>query len=831
MYWKLALAQHPMYLLIKEDSQSIERLPPWGLPGIEPYIERVKRNLDVIRQNPALKIGYEWSGLELEMLVADAPKVFEELRALAQEGRVAFYNGTYAQPHLQTLSSEANYRQFEFGMRVYRELAGKQVVTYAHQETSIHDQAPQLLRAFGLEYAVLPLFPCTLAWLDEGEMLLLDQFGHRFVHGHEFVNWVGLDGSIVPLYLARTVDDTPDVNKDEAPSDPFEAFLTEQEIIGRLHEPPIVLSFPDLIETDDDWLARRQEFEFVLLDEALPERMRKYPPQSRARLYANWSYIEGLRAGELSRTNRRAETSALRAEALGALAYSVLGRAPASTDAIWKTILKTQHHDVYGHGKEELKDKAIGWLREAEAAATRLAGSAARAIISQLDHAGGVGQPVIVFNTVPHAQKALLVLEAEIADPLVVDNRGTSLPTEAIPQADGITRIRFLAETGGFGYQAYWIRSGGEEAAAEEHDGPLTFENEFYRATLQPDGTLTSLVLQQSAAEVLGSEATRANQLTAMDSTGLTPSNHELHVRERYQRPAAGPALHWAPAAPRVRRSPLGTVFSVAGHMGPQIAARLVMNFYHHLPRIDVSWHFEFETASIGTFYNDDTKLSVHWPLSFAGDIHHDIAFGVVQTRDERPFFPASWVDISDGERGLAYMHHGTLKHWVSAGTLVNLFAYGEDTEAMGGRRRPYNWPKAFDHRLRGQHRIKYAVYPHAGNWRSADVIGVARSYRTPPIGFLADAQSGTLPVNLELLQFSNPEIVSTALQVVDGEVVCRLYSVGERIMPVRYKTQRMQARTLRSLQDEQIDQLTPFQIATIALAPDQTKLDFVHLK
>ena len=169
MYWKLALAQHPMYLLIKEDSQSVERMPPWGLPSIELYIDRVKRNLDAIRQNPALKICFEWSGLELEMLAADAPQVFEELCALAQEGRIAFYNGTYAQPHLQTLSSEANYRQFEFGLQVYRELTDKQVVTYAHQETSVHDQVPQLLQAFGLKYAVVLLFPATLAWLDEGE--------------------------------------------------------------------------------------------------------------------------------------------------------------------------------------------------------------------------------------------------------------------------------------------------------------------------------------------------------------------------------------------------------------------------------------------------------------------------------------------------------------------------------------------------------------------------------------------------------------------------------------------------------------------------------------
>jgi len=336
------------------------------------------------------------------------------------------------------------------------------------------------------------------------------------------VNWQGLDGTHVPLYLARSVDETPDLVEGEPLSDPLETFLADQEIVGRLHEPPIVLSIPDLIETDEDWMTRRQEFDLVLLDEALPERMRQYPPQSRARFYANWSYIEGLRSEELSRANRRAESSALRAEALGALALTLLGRQPELTDPIWKTILKTQHHDVYCFGATVLKDKTIGWLREAETAATRLAGSTAWAIISQVDHASGVGQPVIVFNTVPHAQKALLELEAEIADPLVVDNRGTSLPNEAVTLEDGTTRVRFVVETVGFGYQTYWVRSGGEQATVGEHNGPLTFENEFYRATLQTSG-----------AELLGSESIQANQLAAMDSTGLSPSSRELHLRER----------------------------------------------------------------------------------------------------------------------------------------------------------------------------------------------------------------------------------------------------------------------------------------------------------
>lgn len=106
--------------------------------------------------------------------------------ALAREGHIAFYNGTYAQPHLQICSPEANIRQFEFGMRVYRELCQFPVTVYAHQETSVHDQSPQIMTAFGMKYSALPQFPSVVSWLDGGEIITRMRHLH-FIHEQEFV--------------------------------------------------------------------------------------------------------------------------------------------------------------------------------------------------------------------------------------------------------------------------------------------------------------------------------------------------------------------------------------------------------------------------------------------------------------------------------------------------------------------------------------------------------------------------------------------------------------------------------------------------------------------
>ena len=810
MYWKLALGQHPMYFLIREDTMCAERTPPWGAPSIELYIERVERNLAALRAFPQLRVGYEWSGLELELLAQDAPKVFQEMCSLAKDGRIAFYNGTYSQPHLQTLSSEANYRQFEFGARVYRELCGQPVHVYAHQEASVHDQVPQLLKAFGIKYGVVPKFACTLAWLEEGELVLFSGQGARFVHGHEFVAWRGLDGTEVPLYLSM----------DGPRGDRIQDFLERETMAGHLRVPPILLWLPDLAEVDEEWLAKRQSFDFVLLGEALEERYRKYPPRARARFYTNWSYIEGIRAEELSRNNWRAEVGALRAEALNVLAFTLLGRPVESSDCIWKTILATQHHDVYCFCAPELRDKSVGWLQEAECDAMRIADDAAHAIAAQVDCRGQTGQPVVVFNTTPHAQSGLVTVDVTVPDPQVVDRQGNVIAAEAVSVGDGnSSQVRFVACMTGLGYDTYWVREGGERPIEEDCDGPLAFENAFYQATIQPDGTFISLVVKPSGDELLDPSVIPGNQLAATDSAGLSPRREEQSPREDRQPLEAGVELHWEPTLPPlIRHSSLGEVLTVKGHMGPHVEASLAIRLYHQLPRIDLSWIFTFDAASIGTFYDDGSKLRVSWPLSFTGDISHDMAFGVVQTRDERPFFPASWVDISDGDRGLAYLHQGTPRHWVTGTTLVNLFAWGQDTDAIGGRVGRRNWLKAFDQRLRGRHTIHGALYPHTGDWRTSGVIGVARSYGTPPVACLTDMHGGILPSSMEILRLADPEVVATALQVRDSDIVCRLYAATEEKTAVDVRMSGLQPAGLRSLSGEEVTELETYQIGELVL-------------
>ena len=813
MDWKLALMQHPMYFIIKEDRLCAERTPPWGAPDIGSYVQRLRDNLAVVRDNPHLKIGFEWSGLELELLAQDAPDVLSEMLALAAQGQLTFYNGTYSQPHLQILSAEANYRQFEAGARVYRQLGARPVLTYAHQETSFNEQTPQLLKAFGIRYMIMPHFIATLV-LEEAELIYHAREGTMFVHGSEFAAWRGLDGTTIPTYLQ------------EPPHRPLPDWLALQAAKGWLHVPPIVVESPDLVAIDEAWLAERAGFEFVLLDEALPERLRRAPPRFRARLYANWSYVEGIRAEELSRANWRAEHAALRAEALCVLAFVLVGRPAASTESIWKTILKTQHHDVYCFCAPDLKGKAVAWLHEAEQQAGRLAQAAAEALLGQVGDLRQDAQQLIVINTLPQAVAGPVTVEVAQPNPAVFDSDHRPVACEAAPAGPGLSRLTFIARGRGLGYRSYYLGGGGPPAQEETLAGPLTFDNAYYQAVVHPDGTLAALRLKPGGRDLLDTRQVRGNQLAASDSTGLG-SRHEgttdvSRPQPRWDPVAPGPALYWEPEGEAsLRRSALGVTLTAPGRMGSRARAIAIVRLFDELPWIDLTWEFEFDQASLGSFYADETKLRVQWPLGFHPALHHDLAFGVTGTLAQRPFFPAGWVDASDGDAGLAYLHQGTPKHWLDEDVLVNLLAWGEDTDAIGNRLGVGRWPKTFDQRLNGRHTIHAAVYPHAGDWRAADVAGVARAFNDPPLAFVAAGARGSLPPSLEVFELLGADLHATALTVEAGQVVCRLYSTGEQPQAVGLRLSRLRPVGLAALTGEPLAQLGPFQIAHLQLERD----------
>ena len=154
--------------------------------------------------------------------------------------------------------------------------------------------------------------------------------------------------------------------------------------------------------------------------------------------------------------------------------------------------------------------------------------------------------------------------------------------------------------------------------------------------------------------------------------------------------------------------------------------------------------------------------------------------------------------------------------------TLVNLFAWGEDTAAFNNRMFQRNSHKRHDQRLRGTQAIHCALYPYAGDWRTADVMGIARSYGTPPVAFLTEAHGGELPTSVQVLRLAPRGKAATAVRVQASDVVCRVFSATEEPTVVDCSSSGLRPVTLRSLDGESVAHLRPFQIAELVLEREE---------
>jgi hypothetical protein len=92
--WDYAFGQHPMYMIILEDSKCAEREPPWGERTIERYIKRIDQALASLDKFPELIFNLDMSAVELLDLSKRSPSTLARMRKKVEAGRIEVHNGT-----------------------------------------------------------------------------------------------------------------------------------------------------------------------------------------------------------------------------------------------------------------------------------------------------------------------------------------------------------------------------------------------------------------------------------------------------------------------------------------------------------------------------------------------------------------------------------------------------------------------------------------------------------------------------------------------------------------------------------------------------------------
>ncbi len=666
-------------------------------------------------------VQYDWMRRE-------HPELYAEIRARVAEGRFVPCGGTWVEPDCNIPSGESLVRQFLYGQTFFEREFGRRCREFWNPDVFGYSaQLPQILRRSGIRYFLTQ----KLSW---------SQF-NKFPH-HTFL-WEGLDGSRVLTHFppSDTYNAMPDVATLLASRDKFKD-------ADRANETYVLFGHGDGGGGPSrDMLARLAR----LRDCAGVPRATPRPPaeffarcEKDLRDPAVWVgelYLE-LHRGTYTtqaankRDNRRCEFLLRDVEFLAAMAHARAGAPyPAEAlDALWKTVLFNQFHDILPGSSisqvysDSARDYAEALRRGAELRAAAIA-----------TLTGGEGEWVVV-NTLDHDRLEVVELPAGL--------EGSQTSAEGRPLA--------LVEAPAMGFAPASARTPAASVVAEEQAEGLRLENGRLRAMIGRDGRLRSLFDRQRSREAVppGEPGNRLvlfdDRPTAWEAWDVDAFHLEkfdvVPDAHRFRLVESGPLRAVAEAEYRISERSWIRQRIVLAAESPWLEFDTEVEWRERARFLKVEFpvaaRCEYATFEIQFGHlRRPTHFNTSWDLARFEVCAH------------------KWMDFSEPGFGVA---------------LLNDSKYGCAVHGRTMRLSLLRAPSSPDPEAdQGRHRFRYAVMPHGGDFRAAGVVRAAYAFNNP----LLVAPAAGAPA-VSFFRVDRPNLVlDTVKRAEDGEgLIVRLY-------------------------------------------------------
>ena len=629
---------------------------------------------------------YQW-------LETRAPRLLDSIRVAADRGTWSVVGGWWLEADQNMPSGESLVRQGLYGQRYFQKRFGRRArIAWTPDSFGYPWTLPQLWRGLGMQAFVTQ----KIRWNDSTDF------------PHDAFVWEGRDGTRLFSYNPWGYDHT--LNGASLARE----MATDNRRTGDAHHMMVLYGVGDhgggpTIEM----LERREDLQrlpaFPVLRDATPEdalqAMRSAHPDSAWPVWKDELYLEYHRGtyttqAWMKRRNRRSEELLGTTEMLAAL-----DTAPYPRGVLlhaWQQTLFNQFHDLLpGSGIRPIYLDAMLAYDSVEAAATPVRATAFRHLAAALDTRGD-GIPVVVFNPSSWVRTsyASVALDATVG-PLSRERvlRAVDAAGRATLAVLGPDSLRFLArEVPSLGFKVFWIRPGAASHGVL-YGSSTRLENAFLTVDVDTrTGQLTRVYDKRTQRDALAPGG-RGNVLqlfgdrpAAWDAWDIGYTGEEWALDSVSVLRAGGDdAERWIEVEKPWNKT--------------HVTQRLVLRRDDPLLEIRtaVDW---WETRKL-------LKVAFDWSVT-ADSAVYEIAYGAIgqptapRTQAERAKYEHAghrWGDLSDSTFGVS---------------LLNDSKYGWDTR--GGRMRlsllrAPNWPDSVADR--GHQEFRYAVYPHAGDWRA----------------------------------------------------------------------------------------------------------------
>jgi alpha-mannosidase len=376
-------------------------------------------------------------------------------------------------------------------------------------------------------------------------------------------------------------------------------------------------------------------------------------------------------------------------------------------------------------------------------------------------------KPVVVFNSLSWDRNDVVELqlpEGDMTSYAVFDNAGKEIPSQLINDDTYKNKIVFVAEDiPSYGYKVYYLKEKSNPSLSQNKlSSKNVIENEYFKVTVDSDsGWIKSIYDKKNGKEVLAGEGNRLQMLedkpTAWDAWNIGWTGVEFPTTfKKIELKEDGPVR---------------TVLSVYhDYLKPGVVKDFpTENFANTFFRQDIILYKGIDRIDFLTdvdWWEDKTMLKLEFPLAIQDTLAtYEIPYGTIQRSTQRNTlwnkarFEVSairWADVSNNGYGVS---------------LLNNSKYGYDVKNNVMRLSLLRSPKWPDPTAdRGEHEIKYSLYPHKGDWREANTVNKGYDFNYKLIPVLTDIHKGKLPAEHSFVKMNAPNLVLTTFKKAEDE-------------------------------------------------------------
>ena len=641
------------------------------------------------------------------------PDLYRRIKAKFDTGQWIPVGGTWVEPDCNIPSGESLCRQFLYGQRLFEQEFGRRCREFWNPDVfGYNGQLPQILRQGGVDRFLTQ----KLSW---------NAFNKP---RHQTFTWEGIDGSQVLTHFppANTYNSTASVEElrrlvreyrdNDRSSQSYLLFGVgdggggpTRDMLERLRRARDLQGLPRTEIRDADTFFLRLEADCKDL------------PRMVGELYFELHRGTYTTQAATKRGNRKAEILLHDVEFLSVLAHRLKDVAYPQEEigALWRLLLTNQFHDILpGSSITQVYQDTARDYADIQARGSALQSAALTAL------SDGEEAELRPLNTTGADR-------CEVA----------SLP-------DGALRY-ISAPAFGMGE----VIKAPRPVTIQRQQDDIILENGRLRAVLRADGSLSSLIDQQTGRESL---AAPGNQLLIYDDHPTAWDAWDIDLFALETASAVEPAHSCAVVTDNSMRAEV--------EFSRRIGAASSMT---QRVRLDAgSGRLEFHTRV--DWHENNKMLKVAFPVDVrAMNATYEMQFGHV----ERPTHYNSSVDLArfevPGHRWVDLSEHGF------GVSLLTDCKYGYHTLGNTMHITLLRSPKSPDPEAdMGQHEFAYAIFPHAGTWQDAGLVAEATHFNVP----VAWVRSNSPPHSLFAVDDSNL-VLDTVKLAEDGDaLVLRLY-------------------------------------------------------